>query len=123
MIDYPSLANNAIDILRQHAPWLAGRAGAAVLTQAVKELWELVKSKLSSPGGEELIQKVESDPAKDRNWDTLKNHLLDAFEADPSFRQKVAGLVAQAPLQQIATGSGNKQANIVGSPGARIEIK
>jgi hypothetical protein len=117
--DLTSLANSAITSFRQHPPWL-DKIGAAAATEAVKLAWDQLKTKLFSPGAKEAIQKVESQPDKDRNWDTLKNHLLDALEQDTAFREQLAGFVKSQPIDQSIAGDGNKQAAVVGSPGSII---
>jgi putative protein kinase ArgK-like GTPase of G3E family len=123
MTDLASLANTAIELFRQHAPWVAEKLGAAAASHAVKEIWEQLKKKLSSPGGQEAIQKVESEPNKDRNWDTMKNHLLDLLEQDSAFREQLAALVKNSAVQQTATGTDITQAANVNSPGASIKIR
>lgn len=122
MIDLNALANSTLELIRQHGPWLGEKVGAVVAAQAAKDVWEQVKKKLLSPGGQEAVHKVESEPAKDRNWDTLKNHLLDALEQDAAFREQLSGVLSSAPVQQTATGDRNKQAVITDSPGARIKM-
>lgn len=122
MIDLNLLAAGAVEIFRHHSPWLAEKLAAGAVSQAVKEAWDQVKRILTSPGGQETIQRVEAQPDKDRNWDTLKNHLMDALEQDPALRDQLAGLVASQPVHQRIHGDGNKQAAILGSPGASIKL-
>lgn len=122
MIDPTALATGAIEIFRHHAPWLAEKLGAAAATQAVKEAWEQVKKRLSSPGGQETIGKVESEPETDRNWEMLRLQLAEAMEKDTAFREQLAGLVESQPVRQEIHGDYGKQAAITGSPGASIKM-
>ena len=120
MTDLNSLAISALDLFRDHSPWLAEKLGAAVVSQTVKEAWDRLKTKLASHGGQEAVSKVESAPEKDRNWDMLRNHLLDVLEEDSAFRDRLQSVVSTQPVQQNIQGSGNKQAAIIGSPGGTI---
>ena len=110
-----------MEIFRQHSPWLAEKLGAAVASQGVKEAWEQVKKKLSSPAAQEAVEKAVSQPEKDRNWDMLKNYLLDALEHDATLREQLAGLVKSPPVRQEIRGDVNKQAVILGSSGSSIK--
>jgi hypothetical protein len=122
MTDLHVLAGSAIELFRQHAPWLGDKLAAAGVAQPVREAWGLVKKRLFSAGGREAIRKVEEQPEKERNWDTLKNQLLDALEEDAGFREKFAGLAGGGALRQSITGDGNKQLGIVRSPGASVKM-
>ncbi len=121
MTDLTPLADSAIDLFRRHSPWLVEKLAAAAVSQTVKEAWDWIKKKLTSPGGQEAVHNVESQPEKDRNWDTLKNHLLDALEQDAVFRERLSSLMAPQTLRQSIKGDRNKQAAIIASPGASIK--
>lgn len=120
MIDLNTLAGAALELWRQHGPWLGEKLAGAAVGLAAKETWELLRTKLITPGGQEAVQKVEAQPEIDRHWDTLKNHLLDSLEQDAAFREKLTGLVPESSIQQFIQGSGNKQAGILNSPGSTI---
>ena|ERR1017187_983795 len=120
MTDLHVLAGNAIELFRQHAPWLGEKLAAAAVAQPVREAWELLKKRLFSAGGQDAIRKVEEQPEKERNWDTLKNQLLDALEEDAEFREKFARLAGGESVRQSITGDGNKQVGVVGSPGTTV---
>ena len=79
--------------------------------------WELIKGKLLTPGGQEAVEKAASEPGKDRNWDTLKNYLLDALEQDAAFREQLERLLGTV-VNQTAIGRGIKQPTIINSPGS-----
>ena len=122
MMDLHTLANGAIELFRHHSPWLAGTLAKAAVTQSVREAWEQVKKKLSSPGGAEAVTNVEGQPEKQRNWVLLAHHLQDAIEQVDAFRESLERLIDVAGVRQSITGDRNKQAAITGSPGAKIQM-
>jgi hypothetical protein len=121
MNDLANFADTVITLFRQHTPWLLDKAGAALVAIPIREAWELIKGKLLTPGGQEAIEKATSEPGKDRNWDTLKNYLLDALEQDAAFRERLERLQGTA-VNQTAIGRGIKQSAIINSPGASIKM-
>jgi hypothetical protein len=125
MIDVTAIGDQLIHVFRESLPWVGQAVKGAVAGQVIREGWQLVKNKLFSGGGKEAVEKVEAQPEKARNWEILKLQLLEAMEEDEKFRADMAKLAgtpeAQTAIQQSAVGNRNKQAGIVGSPGASIK--
>ncbi len=123
--DLSTMADSAIALIKQQTPWLAQAVAGATVTKGVEELWDAAKRKLSSPGGQEALEKAATEPEKGRNWETVRNHMLDALEQDAEFRARLARLLAAAPASpatQVAIGDRNRQGMIVGSPGSKIKL-
>ena len=120
VIDLSAMAHTAIDLFRQHQPWLVEKFGGALATQSVRELWEQTKSKL----GPAATGKVESHPDDTAQWDVLKAKLLVALDEDEVFREKVQALSQSASFTSVqqATGDNNKQVSVTGSRDVRVDM-
>jgi len=118
--DLNAMAHAAVDLFRQHQPWLVDKFGGALATQSVRELWEQTKSKL----GPAATGKVESHPDDTAQWDVLKAKLLVALDEDEVFREKVQALSQSASFTSVqqATGDNNKQVSVTGSRDVRVDM-
>ena len=117
------LATEALAFLAPHAPWLADKLGGAALSQAVREAWDLVKSKLtSSQEGKEALHQLESAPSPEAAAESLKPPLLAALQSDPDFAAQLSRLVITGSDNQVAVGDNNKQAKVTGSSKVNISI-
>ncbi len=104
---------------------LAKKVGGEVGGRVVK-LWDALRGKLA---GREALADVEAKPDDPRRWAALELQLEKALEADPDFRETVAGLIEAIPeeqraaVTQIANVTGNKNVTpqIVGS-GNKLNI-
>jgi len=118
MADLLSLANDAISAFQHNQPWLAEKLGGAVITQAIRELWEQAKAKL----GPATIAKVEAKPDDPVEWMVLKGKLLEALKDDEAFRSKVQELTKPAGTVQQAVGVRHKQVSVTGSQDVKIIV-
>jgi hypothetical protein len=95
---------------------LAKKVGGEVGTRVV-ELWDLVKGKLTSPAAKEAVADLEAKPEDERRQGALSVQLEKALEADPAFRDQVAGLLREMeqkggrPITQIANIVGDRNVN------------
>lgn len=123
MMNLSDVALSATLLLQQHTPWLADKVTGAVLTQAVKELWEQVKTKL----GQGATQKVEAQPNDSTQWEIFRAKLLTALDEDKEFYSRIKALVQRerdtAGISQTATGNNNKQVLVENSQNVRTRIK
>ena len=119
------LAHETLAFLAQHSPWaeqLAEKAGAAAIPLAVKETWELVKSRLSAtPEGAEALTQLASTPTP-QAAEPLKQPLLAALQADPAFARQLSRLVLTGSGNLVAQGDNNKQAKVDNSQDIHISI-
>jgi hypothetical protein len=107
-----------IATFQQHHPWIIDKVGGALVSQPVRELWELVKKKL----GHAATDKIETQPEDTAQWDLLKARLLVALDEDPAFQEKLHALAERAISQQ-ATGSDIQQVAVNNSKKVNISMK
>jgi hypothetical protein len=107
-----------ITAFQQHHPWIIDKVGGALVSQPVKELWELVKRKL----GHAVTDKIEAQPEDPAQWELLKTRLLVALDEDPEFQEKLHGL-AERVISQQATGSDIQQVAVSNSKKVNISVK
>ena len=122
-MDLSVMVTSTVELLRQHSPWLTDKLGGAVATQAVKEIWDQIKTKLGSTA----VQKVETQPDDSAQWEIFKAKLLLALDEDDAFREQIATLVKPegdaGGISQTATGNENKQVGVKDSHDVRIQVK
>ena|ERR1700726_681836 len=119
-----ALTPAVIALLQQHHPWLADKIGGALVAQPVRELWELIKTKL----GSSATQKIEISPDDSGQWELFKAKLLVALDEDPAFQEKIHELVGMAErdrgaISQTATGTDIQQVGINSSKNVKISLK
>ena len=114
-----SLVHGIVTTLQQHQPWMADKAGGALVMQGVRELWEQVKKKLGS-GSTEKIQKHPDDAGQ---WELFRAKLLVALEEDAEFREKMQSLAQSAGISQQATRKNHTQVAVEGSQDVKISIR
>src|SRR6266702_337083 len=125
MLDLAAMVHQAIALLHQHQPWIVDKAGGATVTQAVRELWDQVKSKL----GGEAVQKVEQKPDDAAQWELFQARLLLAIDQDQAFAEKVHELLMKSGgeepggISQRAQGNANKQVAVKGSQSVNVRVK
>jgi hypothetical protein len=107
-----------ITLFQQHHPWIIDKVGGALVSQPVKELWELVKKNL----GHATTAKIEAQPADAEQWDLFKASLLVALGEDHKFQEKLHGL-AERVISQQATGSDIQQVAVSNSKKVNISVK
>jgi hypothetical protein len=107
-----------VTTFQQHHPWIIDKVGGALVTQPVRELWELVKAKL----GRTATDKIESQPDDSAQWDLFKGRLLVALDEDPAFQEKIRSL-AESMISQQASGSSIQQVAVNKSENVNISIK
>jgi hypothetical protein len=116
------LAAQTLTLLAAHTPWLAEKVGGAAVTQAVRETWELVKSKLtSSHEGKEALAGLESAPSS-QAVESLQQPLVAALQSDADFAERLSRLVVMGSDNQVAAGDNIKQAKVSGSSDVNINI-
>jgi len=103
---------------QHHHPWIIDKVGGALVSQPVKELWELVKKKL----GHATTAKVEAQSDDATEWELFKARLLVALDEDPEFQEKLHGL-AERVISQQATGSDIQQVAVSNSKKVNISVK
>ena len=118
-----STLQNAIVLFQQQHPWVTDKAGA-LLTQGVRELWEVVKAKLGSGAA----QKIEAAPDDTSQWEVFKAKLLVALDEDEEFCEKFHALVSKsehemAAISQRADGDNNTQIAVDRSANVNIRTK
>ena len=114
-----SLVHGIVTMLQQHQPWLADKAGGALMAQPIRELWELTKRKLGSGSTE----KIEKHPDDAGQWELLRAKLLVALDEDAEFREKMQSLAKSSGISQQATGDNNKQIAVTGSQDVKISVR
>ena len=107
-----------ITTFQQHHPWIIDKVGGALVSQPVKELWELVKKKL----GHAATAKIEAQSDDATQWDLYKAKLLVALDEDPAFQEKLHGL-AERMISQQATGNDIQQVAVSNSKKVNISVK
>lgn len=103
---------------RQHHPWIIDKVGGALVSQPVKELWELVKRKV----GHATTNKIEAQPHDPAQWELLKARLLVALDEDPEFQERLHGM-AERVISQQATGNDIQQVAVGNSKKVNISVK
>jgi len=114
-----SLVHAIVTALQQHQPWLADKAGGAIMMQGVRELWEQIKEKL----GRGTTENIERHPDDDGCWEVLRADLLAALERNAEFREKMRSLAQNLDISQNATGDNNTQVAVKDSRGVKISIR
>jgi hypothetical protein len=132
-----ALASATLTFLAHHSPWLADKVGAPLLSQAVRETWNLVKKKLTSTHeGNEVLNRLQAEPSSQPSptaLESLKATLLDSLHSDPDFATQLSRLVvtnsdnqvtigAIGSDNQITIGTNNKEAKVTGSTDVSITI-
>lgn len=112
-----ALASAIITALQHAQPWLADKAGGAVVALPIREMWELLKKKL----GPKPTEQVEHQP-DDANWESLRARLLVALEDDPDFRAQLESLTKAAGISQVVSGDNNVQNVVKDSKNVNISI-
>lgn len=123
MNDLTSLVHATIDYLALHTPWMAEKAGGAVIAQPVHEAWTWIKSKLqTSADGEKVVDQLASSPASAEQIEALGKLLLETLQSDPVFAKELTSLVAKGSDVQIISGDNNKAAKVLNSTDVSISI-
>src|SRR6266849_6352471 len=94
-----SWVHTMITTFQQHHPWITDKIGGALVAQPVRELWQLIKTKL----GHEETDKIEAQPGDPAQWEFFKARLLVALDEDPAFQEKIHGL-SEGMISKQATG-------------------
>jgi hypothetical protein len=113
-----SLVHQIVTTLQQHQPWMADKAGGALVVQGVRELWDLTKKKLGS-GSTEKIEKHPDEPAQ---WELFRAKLLVALDEDPEFCDKMQSIAQNVGICLHAEGDNNNQVAVSNSQDVKISI-
>jgi hypothetical protein len=109
MMDPVALATAAISAALPYLASFGKEVAKGIAGGAGKSIWDWVKSKLSSPAGEEVIKNLESDPKDEDSRKMVEAALARYLRSDKNALGELAELLKEAGLT-----TGAQTATVVG---------